>query len=234
MPTFWDLPRDVRDRIYRFNLVQEAAIDVDGFKAACSGLEDVSRTSYRSRTRGKPCLFHLGTRAEREAAGIFFGENTFFLDSPHKINLWKSMIWPRHFKLIRKVRVSGWDMTHLYGTGYNESFRVLATLKSLNLLTLEIDEQESLERLLKKHATIKWHESLGLSPQLHLQALNLIGIQGLLSMRNVRRVDFLPSSPSASGSATGSDRHGDRGDIVGGFLDTTLRHAIARPANKRT
>ena len=69
MPTFWDLPRDVRDKIYRFNLVQEAAIDVDGFKAACSGLEAVSRSDYRSNTRGKPYLFHFGTRAEKEAAG---------------------------------------------------------------------------------------------------------------------------------------------------------------------
>jgi hypothetical protein len=234
MPTFWDLPRDVRDRIYRFNLVQEAAIDVDGFKAACSGLEDVSRACYRSSTRGKPHLFHFGTRAEREAASIFFGENTFFLEAPQKLYLWKSMIWPRHFKLIRKVRVSGWDFPHLYGTGYNELFRILGTLKSLNELTLEIDEQESLEKLLKKHATIKWHESLGLSPQLHLQALNLIGVQGLLSLRNVRLINFLLSTPIVSGSATENDRHGDRGDIVGGFLDTTLRRQIATPANKRT
>jgi hypothetical protein len=233
MPTFWDLPRDVRDKIYRFNLVQEAAIDVDGFKAACSGLEAVSRSYYRFSTRGKPYLFHFGTRAEEEAAGIFFGENTFLLDSPHKIDLWKSMIWPRHLKLIRKVRVRGWDAPHLHGTGYNDSFRVLGTLKSLNALTLEIDEQKSLERLLDRHATIKWHASLGLSPQLHLQALNLIGIQGLLSLRNVRLIDFLPPTP-ASGSATGSDRHSDRGDIVGGFLDTTLRYEIKRPAKRRT
>lgn len=231
MPTFWDLPRDVRDKIYRFNLVQEAAIDVDGFKAACSGLETVSRPCYRSTTRGKPYLFHFGTRVEREAAGIFFGENTFFLDSPHKINLWKSMIWPRHFKLIRKLSVSGWSMPYIHGQGFNESFRVLGTLKSLDKLTLNIDEQESLECILRsRHTTIKWHASLGLSPQLHLQVLQFCGIHGLLSLRNVHQIDFPPSTRSPPGS----NHESDRGDIVGGFLDTTLRSKIARPANKPT
>jgi hypothetical protein len=148
MPTFWDLPRAVRNKIYRFNLVQEDAVDIDGFKAAC-GLEAVDHSSYQSRKRGMPYLFHFGAKTEREAAGTFFGENTFLLTSPHQIPLWKSMTWPRHFKLIRKVRVDGWDLPHLSGLGYNESFRSLGTLKSLKTLTLKIDEQASLEKLLK-------------------------------------------------------------------------------------
>jgi hypothetical protein len=229
MPTFWDLPRDVRDKIYRFNLVQEAAVDLDGFRTAC-GLGPI----YRYKERGKPFLFHFGTRAEREAACIFFGENTFFLASPSQVHSWKSMIWPRHFKLIRKVRVGGWDLPYFYGSGYNESFRVLGTLKSLKSLTLKINERESLEQLLKRHTSIKWHKSLGLSPQLHLQVLNFSGIHGLLSLRDVHQIDFPPTTLSASGSVNGSDSPGDRGDIVGGFLDTNLRYSIARPANRPT
>lgn len=237
MVNFWDLPRPVRDKIYRLNLVHEGIVDLDAFKAAC-GLEEVVHSTHRSTSRGKPYLFHFGTRPEREAAGIFFGENTFFLTAPHEVYLWKSMIWPRHFKLIRKVSVSGWNMPYFYGLGYNDMFKILGTMKSLTTLTLNVDEQESLELLLGRHARIKWHKSLGLSPQLHLQVLNFCGVNALLLLRNIQCIDFPPLTPSATGSyagnTSGSDYHVDRGDIIGGFLDTTLRYEIAKPADKRT
>lgn len=72
MPTFWDLTKDVRDKIYRLNLVHEGVIDLDGFKKAC-GLGNIC--SSRPRV---PLLLQLCERTEKEAAEIFFGENTFY------------------------------------------------------------------------------------------------------------------------------------------------------------
>lgn len=97
---------------------------------------------------------------------------------------------------------------------------MLGTLKSLDTLTVTIDEQETLERFLSYRSTIKWHKSLGMSPQLQLQALNFSGIPGLRSLRNIRRIDFKSTDE-------------ERGDIVGGFLDTTLRQEIAGPTKPR-
>ena len=44
--------------------------------------------------------------------------------------------------------------------------RTPGTFKSLTALSLNVDEQTSLARCLERHLAIKWHKSLGVSPQL--------------------------------------------------------------------
>jgi hypothetical protein len=99
-------------------------------------------------------------------------------------------------------------------------------------VTVTINEQESLEDLLSHRSTIKWHKSLGLSPQLHLKVLNFNGIPGLRSLRNIHRVNF-KSKSLRQRTATGDGDDDERGDIVGGFLDTTLRQEIAGPTKPK-
>jgi hypothetical protein len=222
MPTFWDLPRNVRDKIYRFSLVQEGVIDPDDFKKACG-----IKSDWWLRERGMPFLLQLCERTEQEAAEIFFGENTFFARIT-ETHVWHGMIYPRHFKLIRKFSVGGWDWPETYGPGYTSGFRMLRSFKSLDTVTVTINEQESLEDLLSHRSTIKWHKSLGLSPQLHLKVLNFNGIPGLRSLRNIYRINF-KSKSLRQRTATGDGDEFERGDIVGGFLDTTLRQEIAGP-----
>jgi hypothetical protein len=222
MPNFWDLPRSVRDKIYWLNLVHEGVIDLAGFREAC-GL----------RPSGVPLLLQLCERTEQEAAGTFFGENTFYARTAYETYAWKAEIPKRHFKLIRKFSVDGWIWPDRYGQGYTGGFRVLGSFKSLDTLTVTINEQEALERLLRYHSTIKWHKSLGLSPRLHLQALNFSGITGLRSLRNIQRIDF-KAQMMRYRKATGNSEDDERGDIIGGFLDTTLRQEIARPTKLRT
>ena len=86
-----------------------------------------------------------------------------------------------------------------------------------------MDEQMALEKRLRHNPTIKWHSSLGCSPQLQLQALYFCGLQGLRSLTNFPHVDFPPLTDE------GRKRHGDSGAIVGGVIDTIVRREIARP-----
>jgi hypothetical protein len=44
--------------------------------------------------------------------------------------------------------------------------RRLGTCKSLTTLSLTVDDQTSLARCLERHSAIKWHKSVGVSPQL--------------------------------------------------------------------
>jgi hypothetical protein len=192
MANFWDLPKPVREQIYRSHLVQEDPVDLHDFEVLCGGLAPLWHNS-KSR-RGKPQLLEVCKRTEREAASIYFGENTFACEFPHETRIWKLRLWPRHLGLVRRIIVNGWTKPENYGGGYNEEFRLLASFKSLKVLTLKVDEQMSLEKKLQHHQTIKWHSSLGCGVQLSLQALHFCGIHGLNHLTSIPLVEFPPFS----------------------------------------
>jgi hypothetical protein len=225
MANFWDLPKDVRERIYRLHLVQADPIDLDEFQNSC---EDDRTYRYLHRGKRMPRLLHVCKKTEREAAGIYFRENTFTWRTPKSSHSWKYLLWPRHIRLIRKVTIEGWSAPEQYGNGYNEGFRLLRLLKGLQELTLKVDEQKALEKQLTSHSIIKWHSSLGCSPQLQLQVLHFCGVHGLRSLTNIPHVDFQPLTKE------GRERHGDSGAIPGGVLDTLVRHEITQPLGSQT
>jgi hypothetical protein len=74
MAKFWDLPKPVREQIYRLHLVQEDPVDLKNFDAACGrNWTSIWPESHRK----SPRLLEVCKKTEREAAGIYFGENTF-------------------------------------------------------------------------------------------------------------------------------------------------------------
>ena len=221
MTNFWDLPTPVREQIYRLHLVQEDSVDLVDFEATCGGDLQWIWGDLKTR-RAKPWLLQVCKKMEREAAGIYFGENTFTCETPHEVRHWKARLWPRHVRLIRSLVIDGWSKPEDYGGGYNEYFRLLSSFQGLKVLTLKVDERMALERKLQHHPIIKWHSSLGCSPQLQFQALHFCGLQGLRSLTKVPRIEFPPLTEE------GRKRHGDSGAIVGGVLDTLVRLDIAR------
>jgi hypothetical protein len=228
MANFWDLPKPVRERIYRLHLVQEDPVDLDRFEAHCGG--DFLPSWYsrkRGSLRGIPQLLEVCKKTEREAAGIYFGENTFICRFPHQTSIWKLRLWPRHLGLVRKLIIDGWTTPENYGGGYNEEFRLLTSFKNLKVLTLKVDEKMSLEKKLQHHKTMKWHSSLGCSIQLSLQVLHFCGIHGLNQLTNVPRIEFPPLTEE------GRKCHGDSGAIIGGVLDTLVRRNITRSPRSR-
>lgn len=230
MANFWGLPKPVREQIYRLHLVREDSVDLSDFETACGGeLGPIWdwRSSRRKPRRGKPRLLELCKKTERETAAIYFGENTFVCRQPYEVHLWRERIWPRHLGLIRSLVINGWTDPEKYGGSYNECFRLLASFKGLKVLTLKVDEQTSLESKLQRHPTIKWHPSLGCSSQLQLQTLHFCGINGLMFLTQIPRIEFPPLTEE------GRKSHGDSGAIVGGVLDTLVRQEIARSPRYR-
>jgi hypothetical protein len=225
MANFWDLPKDVRERIYRLHLVKEKPIDIYEFEASCQS--DLAPLWRRGKQHGMPKLLHVCKKTECEAAGIYFRENTFTWCRPQDSYQWKSRLWPRHIRLIRRVVIDGWVDPDEYGNGYNEGFRLLASLKGLQELTVKVDEQAALEQKLTRHPTIKWHSSLGCGPQLQLQVLHFCGVYGLKSLTNIPHVEFEPLTEK------GRKHHGDSGVIPGGVLDTLVKRDITRPPRSR-
>lgn len=216
MANFWDLPKQVREKIYRLHLVQEDPIDRIEFEAHCGGgLRSIH--SLHGQRRAMPQLLQLSKKAENEAAPIYFRENTCIWNMPYETWIWKVRIWPRHLKLIQKVVIDGWEDPQDYGKGYNEPFRLLGSFKGLLSLTLKVDEQIALESRLARHPTIKWHRSLGCSPQLQLQALHFGGIHGLKSL-SIPRLEFEPLT-----------KEDHSGAISGGVLDTVVRREVTQP-----
>lgn len=220
MANFWDLPKPVREQIYRLHLVQEDPVHLREFEASCGGFRSFWGDSRQR--RGIPHLLQVCKRTEREAATIYFSENTFIWRSPKESWQWKYRLWPRHLALTRKVILDGWEHPEEYGKGYNDGFRNLASFRGVESLIIKVDEHIALEKHLSHHPTIKWHSSLGLSPQLHLQTLHFCGIYGLKTLVKIPQVEFPPLTKA------GRERHGDSGAIPGGVLDTLVRREIAR------
>lgn len=211
MGDFWDLPRPLRERIYRLHLVQDDPIDLTQLQAACGRLV----WSFRNGTarRGMPQVMQLAKTVELDTANIYFRETTFVLRKPNEAWSWNIGIWQRHLKLIRKVIID-WPEAREYGQGYNEGSRDVQSFKGLENLVLKVDEQTAPEKRLSRHSAIKWHRSLGCSPQLQLQSLYFDGIQGLRTLTGIPCIEFPPLTND------GCKRHGDSGAIEGVVLDT--------------
>lgn len=210
MTNFWNLPRSVRERIYRLDLVHEASLELDVYISMCGKV-------HTHPPRTMPCLMQVSRRLELEALGIFLGENSFVM-SLRDMSIWKYWMPRRHYNQIRSVVVKDWWS---FGNMCDESFRMLGSMRSLESLSVRVDEQEALRSYLESTAKlfdIKWHNSLGYGPQVQLNVLRFEGIRGLRSLRGLRHVEFLPVDPEAE-----EEVPGDFGPIPGGLLDTVIK-----------
>ena len=87
MVNFWDLHKTVRQRTYRLHLVQNDPIDYDSFKQSHCGCNlqeaqlearfDMTLTKPRWDPKLIPNLLQAARKIDREAAQIYFGENSF-------------------------------------------------------------------------------------------------------------------------------------------------------------
>jgi len=89
----------------------------------------------------------------------------------------------------------------------------------LRFLIVVADENSMLRALLQRlYHRNKWHDSLELGPQMHLQMMHVEGMAALRSLRGLTHVEFRhPESASQQGS------------IPGGFLEITVKREIMQP-----
>lgn len=143
-----------------------------------------------------PRLFSADPRIEREAARVYFGENTFELSKSEEIDRWAVSLRMRHRNQIRKIVVREWPVKHRQISSTNDAaFRKLGTLRNLSELAVAIDEREAISQLLLEPSWISqmsWHSILGYGLQVQLQLLYLDGIDAFRAMRGLRTVSIAP------------------------------------------
>jgi hypothetical protein len=233
MANFWDLPEVVRKKIYRLHLLQNKPITYDEYKKFCrctrSDDELVVKAKRNFEIKLMPSLLQADLKVEREASQIYFGENTFVLFIPRDIGLWVKRLSSRHLNLIQSINLASWInvLTPWYiiphGLRYDADFARLGRLKSLERLTVTVDENDVLHALINKFQTIRWHSSLGYGPQINLKVMHANGMAGFRSIRGLRYLEFLRTDLISTGSARGLMQ---TGSIDGGYLETVLRHEV--------
>jgi hypothetical protein len=232
MKTFWDLPKPVREKIYRLDLVaDEQPVDFEAYKRTC-GYTEICGDEYehigpefKPAKIKLPQLLQVSGKLERESSPIYFGENSFGIHGPEGLRIWRRSTWPRHIKQIRKVVLLHWS--RLEGVGSDTAFKALGALPNLASLVVVFDEEEELRKLLyggeyrPTYRLLAWDKSLGFGPQVNLQLLRLNGITGLRSLRGLRDVKFLKTI----------EAHDDpyHPSMPEGFFETTIKREIMQP-----
>lgn len=221
MTTFWDLPRSVRERIYRLNLVQETPLVFDEFMKMCGNKDTFPLTTM-------PCLMQADRKLELEAVDIFYRENTFQMNVNKSPWRWINLMSRPHIDRIRTIVVTDWDR---FVAPADRFFSAIGHFKGLESLSVQFNEQQALRSYLQstaKHAGMKWHISLGHGPQLQLQMLHFTGIRGLRSIRGLRHVEFVPRNREAREEIVG-----DFGPIHDGFLNAIVKKEMMTPREHR-
>lgn len=222
MTSFWDLPRPVRDTIYRLHLVHEDQLD-HALHLSLVKVDLRSPRRYEFRRRMPPiCL--LSARAEREAAPIYYGENHFVfgrLRDGAGSSVWRfnQTTWPRHIRLVRKVTYQ-WPRPHNGEDLYNgmgnagECFSEIARFKALQELYIRVDEEAMIRGMLVSRRTLQRSPPRPLTLQDGIAIMRHPGMSSLLKICGVPHVEFLKWY-NISGREIG-------GPMPGGFLESEI------------
>lgn len=208
MANFWDLPKDVRKKIYRLHLVREDPVTLEEH-ADATDFCDYSTSSHRR----MPHICFVSHKAEKEATPVYYGENHFDLASAAASFGWQT--YTRHMRLIRRLTCT-WPKINAH-----DAFLAVARMKRLEELCIRVDEVSMVEdRLKDRHFRQDWKCS-DPTPQQQLAILRHPGMTGLLTIQGVPHVEFIKS-------------HNWRGDevggpIPGGILETQIKPKLMSP-----
>lgn len=219
MANFMDLPKAVREKIYRLHLVGEGLrVTLRRYKRFCGCDDD---RSYRPKggQRIKPHLFHVSDKIEREASRIYFGENTFVLYGPEELRQWKLFAWPRHIHHIRKVALLRWCKLRS-PIAANEAFAQLGKLPKLESLDILFHEEWRLRQLLLFDPIIRCAGLSAMGPQINLQLLRLPGMQGFRSIRGLQELTYT--------NVNGSSDEDIDGEMPGGLMELIRREILGK------
>lgn len=237
MANFWDLPKMVREKIYRLHLILDFKndlysndISVDIFETHC-GL-----THTRRNEKTMPVLLQADSRIEKEAACVYFGENRSAFRNTD-LDRWFKILFKRHVDQIRMVSLHfEHKIRPKEALATEKAFRKLATMQNLCNVRLEVSEQWMIEDLLKHDKlTMQWHSSLGYGPQVQLQILRINGMSELREMRGLQTV-YVPIGDNYDPE----DLSPDPEDLcysetaMPGGLFSTIRREIMQPRDSES
>lgn len=202
MANFWDLPRPVREKIYRMHLVRDGPISREEHHQIVKHDPRTYRRHYM------PPLLCVSKKFEKEAAAIYYGENHFVFEPVSQAWMFAYRTFPRHLKLVRKVTCE-WE-----GTVSREGFMAIARMKGLQELFIRVDEGFMVRQMIGSRHLRQTHRipDEELTPQHHLALIKHPGMSAVLSLSGIPHVQFI--------KAISWDKNEVGGPIPGGFLET--------------
>lgn len=249
MKDFWDLPKPVREKIFRLYLHHGSPVSYETFKGLSRSTQPATDGTLAQQIM--PLLLQASYRLELEGefrrphsthSPIFltdiinslpdlFGENTMLVSGSTNLMNWFRRLWPRHAKQIRKIVIEG-RSPHAKHKNLKERFRVefwanIRQLPLLECLVITVDEWKILHRMLRECAApFRWHRSLSDGPQMYQHMMRATGMPAMRSLRDLQHVKFALPWGSGLHSIQNCEMQETRGSIPGGFLETVVRRQI--------
>lgn len=220
MATFMDLPKDVRERIYRLHLVRDKPITNSEHHKIVKHRKKFTWGWRATPEKAMPPLLSVSSKIEKEAAPIYYGENHFDLGDIgplHQDCKILTITWRRHLKFVRKITCTWAKFLDNWG-GYGmigENWKRLSKLKGLEELNIRVDEADLLKFMaVGREVRQRGVHVMSPTPQQQLAILRFPGIAGLLSIQQVKNVKFIERV----------DENGKKygGPIAGGALETHI------------
>jgi hypothetical protein len=211
---FWDLPKTVRDQIYRLHLVKEDRItEKEHGKIVTERFEG----HYQI-----PAICAASPLLEEEAAPIYFGENHFeFLGTGNRWSSSASFVFavsthPRHAKFVKRLTLN-WPDKYA-----NSVFNGIARMKQLEQLHIGVNEAAMARSLLSGRHYMPWYAKAQLTQQQLLAIQRHPGLSELLTISGVPDVQFVKMKYSEG------DEYG--GPVPGGFFELHVKPKLMRVA----
>ena len=208
MAKFWDLPKTVREQIYRHALMKEEHITIQEHDKIV-GFQRAFKATPRS-----PPLLRVSPKVDREAAHIYYGENGFEFDSITAVWRFARNTYPRHVRMVRRLTFT-W-----VGDYSGEAFKCIARMKGLQELYIRVDEDQIVhDHKWERYNTPFWIDRR-IAPQQQLAALKQPGMSGLLRLSGIPHVQFIKEI-NYENELTG-------GPNPGGILETVILPKIIK------
>lgn len=215
MASFWELPRPLREKIYRLHLVHEKPVDHDEHRRR------TNQPGCGRNDKNLPAICLVSTKAEKEAAPIYYGENHFEIS---RLSCFAYWTFPRHLRLIRRLTFV-WYESYSTTTGAGDNFQVISRMKGLNELYVRVHERQMIQSMMPTRHNRQSYYCRSPSAQQQLAVLRHPGMNALLSLSGLRHVEFLKALDSRG------QEYVDSGPIPGGILETYVKPKITAPTS---
>lgn len=220
MANFNELPRTVREKIYRMHLVRDDTIDLPDWRKCVKHNFDYT---MRRQKRFMPPICHVSKKIEKEAAPIYYGENTFEFPHLTQLSCFLAESILRHQKYIRRIgfkyECSAWDGC--------AALRKVGRLKGLELLTIRLNERSMISSMVARHSgSTEWVDDGAPTPQQQMKLLRFPAMSALLTISGIPEVRLLKLHDTCSDKVDGP--------VPGGFFETNVVAQLTSAPKGRT
>lgn len=180
MTGFLDLPRRLRERIYREVLVRKGTTSLVDFRNDCNARSKKGHSA--------PALVLVSPKIDREAAPFYFGGNHFRFETIRELEEFLRDITPRHVHLMSRVTILFGSVD--YASKEQSTLERITSMAKARGITVIVNERDIAGGELRYNKAIQWHPVVQVSPQLRLHALRTFGTRALQRLAETPSVEL--------------------------------------------